>query len=75
MIVSMSNSDIENYVKNLDSIAKQIKDEIFRLSWYMRGGISAQDLFHIYSFEDRSIISNIIKENVEATKKSGMPLI
>jgi hypothetical protein len=71
----MSNSDIENYVKNLDSIAKQIKDEIFRLSWYMRGGISAQDLFHIYSFEDRSIISNIIKENVEATKKSGMPLI
>ena len=70
MIVSMSNSDIENYVKNLDSIAKQIKDEIFRLSWYMRGGISAQDLFHIYSFEDRSIISNIIKENVEATKKS-----
>ena len=75
MIVSMSNSDIENYVKNLDSIATQIKDEIFRLSWYMRGGISAQDLFHIYSFEDRSIISNIIKENVEATKKSGMPLI
>jgi hypothetical protein len=41
----------------------------------MRGGVTAYELFHVYSVEDRGILSNIVKDNVEATKKSGMPLI
>jgi len=41
----------------------------------MRGGVSAQDLFHIYSYEDRTIINGIIKDNIESTKKTGMNLI
>jgi hypothetical protein len=41
----------------------------------MRGGVTSNDLFFNYSFEDREIISAIIKENIEATKKSGMALI
>lgn len=41
----------------------------------MRGGVTSDDLFFKYSFEDREIISSIIKENIEATKKSGMALI
>lgn len=71
----MPNSDIEDYLKTLDDQARGIKEEIFRLAWYMRGGVTSQDLFHNYSFEDRSIISVIIKENIELTKKSGMPLL
>lgn len=54
---------------------KQLKDEFFRLSWYMRGGVSSQDLFHVYSYEDRKIMNEIIKENIEITKTSRMPLI
>jgi hypothetical protein len=41
----------------------------------MRGGVTSQDLFHIYSYEDRMIINEIIKENIEATKKSGLSLV
>lgn len=41
----------------------------------MRGGVSSQDLFHIYSHEDRQIIGEIIKENIEATKNSKIALI
>lgn len=55
--------------------AKQIKDEIFRISWYMRGGVTSQDLYHVYSYEDRTIINNIIKDNIEATKTSRLALI
>lgn len=55
--------------------AKEIKDEIFRISWYMRGGVSSHDLFHTYSFEDRRMMFSIIKENIEATKNSKMPLL
>jgi hypothetical protein len=41
----------------------------------MRGGVSSNDLFYLYSIEDRTILSKIISENIEASKKSGMPLI
>ncbi len=41
----------------------------------MRGGVSSEDLFHIYSYEDRMIIGAIIKENIDATKKSGINLV
>ena len=41
----------------------------------MRGGVNVNDLFHTYSQEDIKLLGNIIKENVDATKTSGMPLI
>lgn len=71
----MSNSDMETYFQSLENQTKNIKDEIFRISWYMRGGVSSEDLFHKYSVEDRQIINEIIKENIETTKKSGIALL
>lgn len=71
----MSNADIETYVNNLELQIKGIKDEIFRLAWYMRGGVSSEDLFHRYSYEDRNLLNELIKDNIEATKKSGLALI
>ncbi len=73
--LSLSNSEIETYLNDLEIEAKGIKDEIFRISWYMRGGVTSDLLFHAYSYEDRHIMNLIIKENIEATKKSGMAII
>jgi len=41
----------------------------------MRGGVTSEDLFWKYSVEDREIINKIIKENIEATNKSGISLV
>lgn len=41
----------------------------------MRGGVSSQDLFHIYTVEDRKIIGKIISDNIESTKNNQMPLL
>lgn len=71
----MSNSEIESYVKGFEGVQKDIKDEIFRLSWHMRGGVNSQDLFYIYSYEDRQIMNQIVKDNIETTKKTNMPLL
>jgi len=71
----LSESDILQLVKKYENDTKQIKDEVFRLVWYMRGGVQSEDLLWRYSFEDREILSKIIKDNIEATNKSGMPLI
>lgn len=71
----MSNSDIEKYLNSLDANAKMIKEDIFRIAWYMRGGVSSEQLFHVYSKEDRELLDNIIKDNIELTKKTGMPFL
>lgn len=71
----MPNSEIEDYLKSFESQAKGIKDEIFRLAWYMRGGVTSHELFNVYSYEDRVILNDVIKDNIEATKKSGLPLL
>lgn len=71
----MSNSDIESYIETLENESKNIKDEIFRISWFMRGGVTSYELFYIYSYEDRSILNKIIKENIENTKNNKMPLL
>jgi len=73
--MSLSNSDIESYIEALERDARNIKDDIFRLAWHMRGGVTSQELFHIYSKEDRQIIDEIIRDNVELTKKTGMPFL
>ena len=70
----MSNSDISKYVERLESTVKGIKEEIFKISWYMRGGVSAQELFHIYSYEDRILLSSLIKDNIETIQKTKLPL-
>jgi hypothetical protein len=41
----------------------------------MRGGVSANDLLYLYSSEDRRLMYKIIKDNIETTNKTGMPLM
>jgi hypothetical protein len=41
----------------------------------MRGGVTSEDLFWRYSVEDRLIINKIIKDNIETTNKTGLPLV
>ena len=71
----MPNSDIETYLVSFDSSAKDLKENLFRTSWYMRGGVTVNDLLYLYSYEDREILGKIIKENIEITEKTNMPLV
>jgi hypothetical protein len=59
----------------LDNEIKEFKQELFKISWYMRGGVTVSQLLDQYSYEDRGMIYNVIKDNVEATKETRMPLL
>ena len=74
-LIGLSASDIQEKLIGLDEETKNFKQELFRISWYMRGGVTVNDLLHIYSFEDREAAYSIIKENMEATKTTQMPLL
>ena len=51
---------------------KELKSEILRLCWYMRGAVTLEEGFSM-SYEERSLIGDIVKDNLETTKKSGLP--
>ena len=38
----------------------------------MRGSVTIDEGFYL-SYEDRSLIGDIVKDNLETTKKSGLP--
>ena len=64
---------INKLVVEYEKESKALKDQIFRLCWYMRGSISYHESLELLSFEDREIIGRIIEKNLETTKESGMP--
>jgi hypothetical protein len=41
----------------------------------MRGSLSYTDLMYRISYEDLEIFNNIIKDNIETTEKTRMPLL
>ncbi len=43
-----------------------------RLTWYMRGGISYEDVMNM-SRDEIEMIHKIIDDNMETTKKSQLP--
>lgn len=59
----------------MENEIKQIKEGCYRLSWYMRGGVSVDQLLYDTDLEDQEVMSKIIKENIENTKNSRMPLL
>jgi hypothetical protein len=49
-----------------------IRQEALKLAWYMRGGITYDQVLQL-SWNERQMINDIVKENLETTKKSGLP--
>ena len=56
----------------MENEQKEIKSEILKLCWYMRGGVTMDEGYNL-SHEDRMLIGDIVKENLETTKSSGLP--
>jgi hypothetical protein len=49
-----------------------VKKNALKFSWYMRGGVSYEDILNM-SIMERDAISSIVEENLEITKKSQLP--
>jgi len=52
--------------------ANLIRKEGLKMSWYMRGGMTYEDVMNL-SFGERELVGDLIKDNLETTKKSKMP--
>lgn len=68
----LSIDEIEKLIADLDRDTKALKKELFKLCWYMRGGISYSESLNL-SGEERDLIAEIVEENLKVAKESGMP--
>ena len=62
---------IEDLVKSHDRDFKNIKKDLFKICWYMRGSLTVEQAYQLDP-ESREIIYKIIEENLETTKETGL---
>jgi hypothetical protein len=63
---------INKVVKDYENDTKAMREELFRLTWFMRGGLSFSEAF-LLTPDDRATITTIIEDNLKSTKESGLP--
>ena len=56
----------------MENEVKQIKGDIFKMTWFMRGGLTYEQALNL-NIEERNLVNDIIKENLETAKKTGLP--
>ena len=71
---SLDHDAIHKYIESLENEAKALKTELLNMCWFMRGGITYDEAM-LLSNEDRKIINDITKANIETVKKTGLPLL
>ena len=71
-MLTQSDSEIVKFLKDFEAQQKNLKMELMKLCWYMRGGITWQEALNL-SPDEREIVSKLVKENLETTKKTGQP--
>ena len=70
--MTLNNDAIIALLEGYDKESKALKNEALKFCWYMRGGLTYTEAMELGK-QEREIISKIIEDNLEATKKSGLP--
>jgi len=59
-------------ISDMDNEVKSLKQDMLKMCWYMRGGVTYQEIVQM-STPDRQEIGKLIKDNLETAKKTGQP--
>ena len=54
----------------MDKETNDIRQEAIKIAWYMRGGVTYDQALQL-SVSERKLVSELIKDNLETTKKTG----
>jgi hypothetical protein len=70
--LTLDNDAIVELLNDYDKESRAMTEEALKMTWFMRGGLSYEESMQL-SYQEREIIGNIIKKNMETTKESGLP--
>tara|TARA_B100000941_G_C28359120_1_gene475991 strand:+ start:130 stop:351 length:222 start_codon:yes stop_codon:yes gene_type:complete len=71
-LLTQNNSETIKFLSDLEKQSKNMKLELMKICWHMRGGLTWQEALNLPP-QEREIITQLIKENYETTKKTGQP--
>ena len=71
-LLVLTHDQISKLVDDMDAETNSIRQEALKVAWYMRGGVSYDQALQL-STAERTNISELIKDNLETTKKTGLP--
>lgn len=66
--------EIQHELAEMHLAARAITKEVADICWYMRGSINWDQAWRL-TRQHREIIIKLIKDNIERTEKTGLPLI
>ena len=68
----MSVPEVRAEINKMEDEKKSFRFELLKMCWYMRGGVTLGEAY-MSTFEEREMISNLVKENLDTAKKTGQP--
>ena len=71
-LLTLSNEEVVEWIDQLEKESKAIKKSLIKLCWYMRGGMSLEEAWAT-SYHDRQLINEMINENLDVAKETGLP--
>jgi hypothetical protein len=70
--VTSNPEEIDDLINRMEKDCQSIRQEAMKISWYMRGGLTYDQALAL-SVQERDIVNELIKDNLETTQKSGLP--
>ena len=70
--MSLSIDEILALIESMEKETKALKYDLFKMCWFMRGGLSLAEAYCI-DVLDRVLVSDLIKENLNIAKETGLP--
>ena len=71
-LLTSSPERIMKIVDGYDKEIEAIRQDVLKMCWSMRGGLTYEEALNL-SFNERKLVGNVVKDNLETTKKSGLP--
>ena len=71
-LLVLDSDQISKMVDQMDKETNDIRQEAIKIAWYMRGGVTYDQALQL-SVSERTLVSELIKDNLETTKKTGLP--
>ena len=72
LLTILDPDEVVRFIESYDKQARALKQEALKMCWFMRGGLSYAEAMNL-SYEERQIVGDLVKENIEVAKKTGLP--
>ena len=71
-LLSLDPEGIRKLLKGYEEQVRAIRANALTMSWYMRGGVTYEDILNM-SQHEREAINKLIDDHLETTKKTQLP--